>query len=230
MLEGLKSLFIWMSNNNEKGFIFTVPTFDKGIHLSIGFDKKRNEFNIHYTNDNIKETGKDRRKNLLVIPSFRFFLMLYRLEKIINIIIADLVFKNRCNLGKIKKHNFILMPLEHENIKQRDIFKITKNGRKWKTKQDLEPSSYLEYSKEVSSIEKLTESSYIAFKYKGSHLSVQGFILNFPEFQRIFFIPKKQFNKHNRRLIRIIYNYLNHYPTKENLAFRELLYNRLSNF
>lgn len=229
MFEEFKSLFIWMSNSEEKGFLFTVPTFEEGIHLSIGFDQKRKEFNIHFTNDNINEPGAKRRDFILVIPSFRFFLMMYRFTDFMKVNLLNLILRNRSNLGKLKKYNFILMPLENENIEQTDIFKITKNGRKWKPRTDINPSIFTDNLKYAADFKTLQKSGYIAYKLKGSHLSMQGIIFNFPEFQRMFFVPIKQYNKQGRQLLVSIYNYLNYYPTKENLPFRELLYKRLSN-
>jgi hypothetical protein len=229
MFEDLKSLYIWISSSQDKGFIVTVPTFDQGIHLTIGFDNRRKEFNIHLTNDNIKDPGAKRRDFLLVLPSFRFFLMMFRLTEFLQSNLLYLIFSNRSNLGKMKKHNFILIPVENENIQQDDIFKITKKGRKCKPKMNVDPSLFLDNLKYATEYEKLPKSSYIAYKMKGSHLSMQGIIFNFPKMHRMYFVPIKQYNRNSRNFLITFYNYLNYYPTKENLPFRKFLYKRLAN-
>lgn len=76
MDNSLRELYIRYNYNEEKGFIVNIPSFKENIHLSIGFDNKRKEFNIHFTDDNIHEEGAKRKKFILVMSAFRFFLFL----------------------------------------------------------------------------------------------------------------------------------------------------------
>jgi hypothetical protein len=73
MIEDLKELYIRFNYSEEKGFIFNAPTLKKGEHISIGFDNKRKQFNVHFTDDNLNQSGAKRRNFIFVISAFRFF-------------------------------------------------------------------------------------------------------------------------------------------------------------
>lgn len=74
MIDELKELYLSFNYTDEKGFIFNAPTSKKGEHISIGFDNKRKEFNIHFTDDSINESGAKRRNYIFAMSAFRFFL------------------------------------------------------------------------------------------------------------------------------------------------------------
>ncbi|WP_417238096.1 hypothetical protein [Bizionia sp.] len=227
MVEGLKELFLRFNYTDEKGFILNVPSLNNGEHLTLGFDNKRKEFNIHFTNDNITVPGAKRREFIFAMSAFRFFLFLKRFEVFYNQSIVNLILSSKTNLGKLKKYKFIVNTFVTSDEAEDKLIHKRKNGKHWKFRENFDWNliadnfNYLEES-DLNSDEVL-----IAYKYNKGHLSLQGFIYKFENLKSIYFIPIKRFNRFAKNMAIAMYNYLNAYPTEETLPFRQLMFERL---
>ena len=107
-MDELRKLYLRFNYTDEKGFIFNAPTLKEGEHISIGFDNKKRQFNVHFTDDTINELGAKRRNYIFTISAFRFFLFLKRFDIFYNQSIINLLFMSKTNLGKLKKNKIII--------------------------------------------------------------------------------------------------------------------------
>ncbi|WP_418603579.1 hypothetical protein [Hwangdonia sp.] len=108
MFDELKFFYLRFNYSDEKGFILNVPSLTKGEHLSIGFDNKKRQFNVHFTDDTINEAGAKRRNYIFTLSAFRFFLFLKRFELLYSQSMINLLLTSKINLGKLKKHKLII--------------------------------------------------------------------------------------------------------------------------
>lgn len=227
MIDDLKKLYLRFNYTDENGFIFNAPTLREGEHLSIGFDNKRKVFNIHFTNDTINEPGAKRRNFIFSMSAFRFFLFLNRFEAFYNQSILNLIIESKTNLGKLKKHKFILnTTTASEEIEEKLIHK-KKNGRYWKVRKNFDLNLISENFKYIDEVILLENSFYLAYKLKNNNISLQGILYKFENLNGLYFIPIKKYNRFTKHMAIAIYNYLNTYPTEETLPFRQLMYERL---
>lgn len=227
MIEELRKLYLRFNYTDENGFIFNAPTSKKGEHISIGFDNKRKEFNVHFTDDTIKEPGAERRTFFFVISAFRFFLFLRRFEMLYTQSIFNVVFTSKTNLGKLKKHKFIINTFFTSDEAEDKLIAKKKNGKYWKFRQDIELNSIIENYKYVDALDLSGNSFNYAFKFKNNSLLVQGIIFNFEQLNGIYFVPIKKWNRFMSHMAIAMYNHFNTYPTKETLPFRQSMYERL---
>lgn len=223
-----RNLFSYFNYSKEKGFIWTIPTLKKGEHLSIGLDNKRKEFNVHFTDDTIKGQGIHRRNFILTMSSFRFFLLIKRFEVVYQYSLLNLILKSKINPGKLKKHGIILSPLDLSDEHRDNLVKISKRGHKWKFQKDIDHDFLFSSFISNSEIHSCKSNTYQAYKFKGEHLSLQGFVLRLEILKNgLYFIPIKKYNRFQKDIAIYIYNYLNRYPTNETLTFREMMYEKL---
>ncbi|MAB49335.1 MAG: hypothetical protein CMC05_11960 [Flavobacteriaceae bacterium] len=227
MIEELRKLYLRFNYTNEKGFIFNAPTSNKGEHISISFDNKRKEFNVHFTDDSIKEAGAKRRTFFFVISAFRFFLFLRRFETLYTQGIINLVFSSKINLGKLKKHKFIINTFFTSDEAEDKLITKKKNGKYWKFKTDIDLDSIIENYKYIEASDLIGNSFNYAYKFKNNSLLLQGIIFNFENLNGIYFIPIKKWNRFMRHMAIAMYNHFNTYPTEETLPLRQLMYERL---
>jgi hypothetical protein len=227
MMEDLKELYLRFNYSEEKGFIFNAPTLKKGEHISIGFDNKRKQFNVHFTDDNINQSGAKRRNFIFVISAFRFFLFLKRFEIFYNQRMANLVLTSKTNLGKLKKHNLIINALGNSIDLQEKMIFTKKKGKHWKIREDFDLDLITDNFKYIGDVELVNNSFYFAYKMKRSTLSLQDIIYKFENVSGIYFIPIKKYNRITKNMAIAMYNHFNKYPNKETLPFRKLLYERL---
>jgi len=227
MMDELKQLYLRFNYTDEKGFIFNAPTLKKGEHISIGFDNKRKEFNVHFTDDTMKEPGAKRRTFFFVISAFRFFLFLRRFELFYNQNILNLVLSSKTNFGKLKKHKLIINTFITSDEAEDKLIHKRKNGKYWKFREDFDFDNILENYKYIEESDLSNNSFHYAYKFKNNNLSLQGIIYKFENLNGIFFIPIKKWNRFMRHMTIGMYNYFNTYPTEETLPFRQLMFERL---
>ncbi|PWI29021.1 hypothetical protein DI383_13750 [Flavobacteriaceae bacterium LYZ1037] len=227
MIDDLKKLYLRFNYTDENGFIFNAPTLKEGEHLSIGFDNKRKEFNIHFTNDNINESGAKRRDFIFVISAFRFFLFLKRFDAFYNQSILNLIIESKTNLGKLKKHKFILNTITTSEEAEDKLIHKKKNGRYWKFRKNLDLDFIAENFKYIDEVALSNNSFYLAYKLKNNNLALQGILYKFEHLNSLYFIPIKKYNRFTKHMAIAMYNYFNAYPTEETLPFRQLMYERL---
>ncbi|WP_339610292.1 hypothetical protein [uncultured Planktosalinus sp.] len=227
MIDDLKKLYLRFNYTDENGFIFNAPTLKEGEHLSIGFDNKRKEFNIHFTNDNINESGAKRRDFIFVISAFRFFLFLKRFDAFYNQSILNLIIESKTNLGKLKKHKFILNTITTSEEAEDKLIHKKKNGRYWKFRKNLDLDFIAENFKYIDEVALSNNSFYLAYKLKNNNLALQGILYKFEHLNGLYFVPIKKYNRFTKHMAIAMYNYFNTYPTEETLPFRQLMYERL---
>lgn len=227
MIDDLKKLFLRFNYADEKGFILNVPSLNNGEHLTLGFDNKRKEFNIHFTNDNITVPGTKRREFIFAMSAFRFFLFLKRFEVFYNQSIANLILSSKTNLGKLKKHKFIVNTFVTSVEAEDKLFHKRKNGKHWKFRENFDWNLIADNFKYLEESDLNSDEVLIVYKYNKGHLSLQGFIYKFEHLKGVYFIPIKRFNRFAKNMAIAMYNYLNAYPTEETLPFRQLMFERL---
>ncbi|MBB3123792.1 hypothetical protein FHS04_001295 [Mesoflavibacter sabulilitoris] len=229
MIDEFKNFYARFNYNEANGFICTLPTGKQKEHLSIGFDNKRKEFNIHFTDDSIIEKGVKRRNFIFVISAFRFFLIIRRIELFYLSSFLNLVLSSKINLGRLKKHKLMIYNIEDSIDVRNKLFEVTKNGKKWKFNSNLNTSFFTDSLEPISNLTKLKNDFTTVYKWKKQQLSLQGFILKLDDVKGLYFIPLKKLNQYNRRITINIYNYLNSYPSESTLELRKILYDRLKN-
>ncbi|XCF04780.1 hypothetical protein ABI125_08560 [Tamlana crocina] len=227
MIDELKQLYLRFNYTDEKGFIFNAPTLKEGEHISIGFDNKRREFNIHFTDDTINEAGAKRRNYIFVLSAFRFFLFLKRFELLYNQSILNLVLSSKTNFGKLKKYKLIINTFISSDEAEDKLIHKRKNGKHWKFRENFDIDDILENYKYFEESDLSNNSFYYAYKLKKNNLSLQGIIFKFENLNTIYFIPIKKWNRFMRQMVIAMYNYFNTYPTEETLPFRQLMYDSL---
>lgn len=227
MVEGLKELFLRFNYTDENGFILNVPSLNSGEHLTLGFDNKRKEFNIHFTNDNITELGAKRREFIFAMSAFRFFLFLKRFEVFYNQSIVNLVLSSKTNLGKLKKHKLIVNAFVTSEEAEDKLIHKRKNGKHWKFRENFDWNLIADNFKYLEESDLKSDEVLIAYRFNKGHLSLQGFIFKYEHLKGIYFIPIRRYNRFAKNMAIAIYNYLNAYPTEETLPFRQLMFERL---
>ncbi|WP_430468397.1 hypothetical protein [Winogradskyella ouciana] len=227
MIEDLKKLFLRFNYSDENGFIVNAPTLNEGEHLSIGFDNKRKEFNIHFTDDNINESGAKRRNFIFTMSAFRFFLFLNRFDTFYKHSIVNLILSSKTNLGKLKKHKFIVNTFVTSDEAEDKLIHKRKNGRHWKFRKNFDFDLIVDNFKYLEQEDLSSNKILLAYKYSKGNLSLQGFIYNFEHLTGIYFVPIKKYNRFAKNIAIAMYNYLNTYPTEETLPFRQQMYERL---
>jgi hypothetical protein len=226
MKNSLRELYVRFNYNEETGFICNVPSFNANVHMSIGFDNKRKEFNIHFTDDNIKEEGKERRTFILIMSAFRFFLMVKRLVILHNCIHLEFIKKSKINPGKLKKNGFMIFHLP-DSILETKLLHITRQGKHVKIRKNIDFTVLVDGFQSVTNIFLYSNKSFQAYKWKGEHLSFQGIIFKSNISEKLYFVPKKKYNKFLNQGAIDFYNYINRYPTPETLEFRKIAFNNL---
>lgn len=227
MIDELREPYLRFNYTDEKGFIFNVPSLKKGEHLSIGFDNKRKEFNIHFTDDTVIEVGAKRRNYIFSLSAFRFFLFLKRFELFYNQSILNLVLSSKTNFGKLKKYKLIINTFITSEEAEDKLIHKRKNGKHWKFRESFNVDDILENYKYIEESDLSGNSFHFAYKFKKNNLSVEGIIYKFENLNSIYFIPIKKWNRFLRQMAIAMYNCFNTYPTEETLPFRQLMYERL---
>ncbi|MEZ4796192.1 MAG: hypothetical protein R2785_03380 [Flavobacteriaceae bacterium] len=229
MIDDLKKLFLRFNYTDEKGFILNVPSLNNGEHLTLGFDNKKKEFNIHFTNENINEPGAKRREFIFAMSAFRFFLFLKRFEVFYNQSIVNLILSSKTNLGKLKKHKLIINTFtDSVDFEEKIIYQKRKGkGRPWRFRENFDWNLIADNFKYLEKSDLNSDEVLIAYKYNKGHLSLQGFIYKFEHLKGVYFIPIRKYNRFARYMAIAMYNYLNAYPTEETLPFRQLMFERL---
>lgn len=226
-MDELRKLYLRFNYTDEKGFIFNAPTLKEGEHISIGFDNKKRQFNVHFTDDTINELGAKRRNYIFTISAFRFFLFLKRFDIFYNQSIINLLFMSKTNLGKLKKNKIIINTFMTSNKAEDKLIQKKKNGKYWKFREDFDFDNILENYKYIEESDLSNNSFHYAYKFKNNNLSLQGIIYKFENLNGIFFIPIKKWNRFMKHMVIAMYNYFNTYPTEQTLPFRQLMYERL---
>ncbi|GFZ76240.1 hypothetical protein GCM10011531_01440 [Aquaticitalea lipolytica] len=227
MIEDLKKLFLRFNYSDENGFILNAPTLNKGEHLSIGFDNKRKEFNIHLTDDNINVPGAKRRNFIFTMSAFRFFLFLNRFDTFYKHSIVDLILSSKTNLGKLKKNKFIVNTFVTSDEAEDKLIHKRKNGRHWKFRENFDLDLIVDNFKHIDEVDLSNNSFYLAYKLKNNNLALQGILYKFENLNGLYFIPIKKYNRFTKHMAIAMYNYFNAYPTEETLPLRQLMYERL---
>ena len=227
MIDDLKKLFLRFNYTDEKGFILNVPSLNNGEHLTLGFDNKRKEFNIHFTNDNITVPGAKRREFIFAMSAFRFFLFLKRFEVFYNQSIVNLILSSKTNLGKLKKHKFIVNTFVTSVEAEDKLIHKRKNGKHWKLRENFDWNLIADNFKYLEKSDLNSDKVLIAYRFNKGHLTLQGFIYNFEHLKGVYFIPIRKYNRFAKYMAIAMYNYLNAYPTEETLPFRQLMFERL---
>jgi len=227
MIDDLKKLFLRFNYTDEKGFILNVPSLNNGEHLTLGFDNKRKEFNIHFTNDNITVPSAKRREFIFAMSAFRFFLFLKRFEVFYNQSIANLILSSKTNLGKLKKHKFIVNTFVTSVEAEDKLIHKRKNGKHWKLRENFDWNLIADNFKYLEKSDLNSDKVLIAYRFNKGHLTLQGFIYNFEHLKGVYFIPIRKYNRFAKYMAIAMYNYLNAYPTEETLPFRQLMFERL---
>lgn len=226
MKNTFKGCYARFNYTEEKGVICNLPTFKENIHLTISFDNKRKEFNIHFTDDDIKEVGAKRRKFILVLSTFRFFLLVNRFYRLYELRHIKMISDSEINLGKLKKHDIMFFHLP-DSIAESKLLHLTKKGRKISIRDNVDLNAMVHGFLPITEIHSCTDSFFQAYKWKGEHLSFQGIIFKANSSGKLYFVTKKKYNRLLKQNAIDIYNYLNKYPTPETLEFRKIAFNNL---
>lgn len=226
MKNTFKGCYARFNYTEEKGVICNLPTFKENIHLTIGFDNKRKEFNIHFTDDNVKEAGAKKREFILVMSSFRFFLLLNRFNTLYEFRHLKMIRDSEINLGKLKKHGIMFFHLP-DSIVESELLHLTKKGKKIKVRDNLDLNALADGFLPITEIHSCTDFFFQAYKWKGEHLSFQGIIFKASSSNKLYFVPKKKYNRFLKHSAIEVYNYLNKYPTPETLEFRNIAFDNL---
>lgn len=226
MDNSLRELFVRFNYNEETGFICNVPSFKTNVHMSIGFDNKRKEFNIHFTDDNIKEVDAKRRIFILVMSAFRFFLLLNRFNSLYEFRHLKMIRNSEINLGKLKKHGIMFFHLP-DSIVESKLLHLTNKGKKIGIRKNVDLNAMTDGFLPITEIYSYTDTFFQAYKWKGEHLSFQGIIFKANSSGKLYFVPKKKYNRFLKHSAIEVYNYLNKYPTPETLEFQKIAFDNL---
>lgn len=221
-----RNFFVRYNYNDEKGFVCNIPTLKEKVHLTIGFDKLRKEFNIHFTDDNIHEKGQKRRSYILTMSAFRFFLFSKRFEKYQNYNHLKLIKESKINLGKLKKNGFMIFHLP-DSILETKLLHITRKGKEIRFRKNIDLDALADGFHPVTDINLYNSTFFQAYKWKDEHLSFQGIIFKPKVSDKLYFVPKKKYNRFLKQNAIDCYNYINEYPTFETLEFCKIAYNNL---
>lgn len=226
MKNSFKGCYARYNYTEEKGVICNLPTFKENIHLTIGFDNKRKEFNIHFTDENVREDGAKKREFILVMSSFRFFLLLYRFYSPYEFRYLKMIRNSEINLGKLKKHGIMFFHLP-DSIVESKLLHLKGRGKRMKIRENVDLNAMADGFLPITEIHSCTDSFFQAYKWKGEHLSFQGIIFKANSSGKLYLVPKKKYNRFLKHSAIYIYNYLNKYPTPETLKFREIAFDNL---
>jgi len=225
MENSLRNLFVRFNYTEEKGFICNLPTGENGIHLSIGFDNNRREFNVHFTDDNIKEVGKERRDFILKMPAFRFFLFIKRFDRFYQLHLIRLFNSSRINLGKLKKFRFLFFKLD-DSIMKNEILQISSNKKKYRFRKNINVEHITEGFYPISQIQQFDNIFVPVFKWKGPNFTTQGIVFKIDNV--LYYLPNKRLNYFQKYVTISLINYINKYPSEETMEFGKIMYEKLS--
>ncbi|WP_026451441.1 hypothetical protein [Aequorivita capsosiphonis] len=226
MDKNFRNFFIRYNYNDEKGFTCQIPTSEKNVHLSIAFNNKSKEFNIHFTDDNIKKSGAKRYNFILVMSAFRFFLLINRFEKLYDFNHLKVIRESKTSLGKLKKNGFMIFHLP-VSVLETKLLHISQQGKKIRFRKNSDLNALADGFHPVTNIHSYNTTIFQAYKWKGEHLSFQGIIFKPNISGKLYFVPKKKYNRFLKQSAIAFYNYINKYPTPETLEFRKIAFDNL---
>ncbi|WP_159296167.1 hypothetical protein [Tenacibaculum maritimum] len=175
----------------------------------------------------MNEPGTKRRNFIFTMPAFRFFLFLYRFEKINKQNIIKLILSSKTNLGKLKKHKFIINAFLVSDEIENHLIRSRKKGKHLKFRENFDFNLVADSFKFLEEADLPPDKFLLAYKLNKGNLSLQGFIYKFNHLGGLYFVPLKKYNNFTKLMSIAIYNYLNSYPTEETLPFRKLMYEGL---
>ncbi|HET8838706.1 MAG TPA: hypothetical protein VFM82_06895 [Flavobacteriaceae bacterium] len=226
MKNKIPSFFV-RTNISEKGFIVNLPSLNLNEHLTIGFDKKRNNFNIHFTKDASLPKHEKRHNFILVLSSFRFLLLLKRLETFQNSLIPAFLQKIKANPFDFSDKSYCFMR-ELTEKEQKTLLTFKKKRSYFKLKKMPGPE-FIDFFMDHSEISQYKNGFFTVFYLKNDQLQHKGFLFKFEKFTDFYFVTPVMLEELGLRLLIYLYNYLNTYPDLNTLKFRKILYNRLNN-
>ncbi len=135
-------------------------------------------------------------------------------SQIYNHDILNLLLSSKSNIGKLKKHKFIINTFINLDDSVDKMIHKRKNDKHWKFREDFDFNVVAEKFKYLEDSDLPDESFHLAYKRKNNNLSLQCIIDKFEKFKSIYFTLIKNCNRFIRYITNSIYNYFNVYPTE----------------
>ncbi|PWL31740.1 hypothetical protein [uncultured Roseivirga sp.] len=221
----LKGLFLYFGTtpSNEK---ITVGSWDS-YHYTLHFGTKSNVIDIHRKNE---KTGEYH--TLFELGYFSLMRLVITIKNIILPEALDLI-RNSINIGKLGRHDCVLIPGDATAISPDDFLKIRKNGRHTRLRNELKFTAICNAIVLPSYAPKRTESFYLVYSFKRATMKFEGIIFRnsfCPQSHYFIWISKSEMNGFIRRFTSLIVDSIStvDFYRKEELMskFRKLIIQR----
>ncbi|WP_143036885.1 hypothetical protein [Aequorivita viscosa] len=114
-----------------------------------------------------------------------------------------------------------------DSIVESKLLHLKGRGKRIKIRENVDLNAMADGFLPITEIHSCTDSFFQAYKWKGEHLSFQGIIFKTNSSRKLYFVPKKKYNRFLKHSAIVVYNYLNKYPTPETLEFRKIAFENL---
>lgn len=202
MFDELTKLFFYVQNNPgaEK---YTFKSLELNVHYTIRFWSRNKTVELHKKNEVTGEYHK-----YFEISFFKLLLFFKRLERIQKYYVVEFFLKRKINVGKLKKYNCYLHPLNQYADSNPELLKITRNGRQLRLNKNFDFNNLIQSIKfiEPEQIKNYKEEVFFVYRYKRGQLIYQGFIYKLPQIKGLCFISKRDFSNYNKLLMVAVFN------------------------
>lgn len=228
----LSAFFLWI-NEMPDDLKYTFKFEEGKIHYTIRIWSKKREIDLHRTDENLPQGNPERYKTIFRISFFSIGRILVSLKQIDFESFGRSLLKSKIKVGKLKKYNCILVPLDqkHPIYEQFLITKRKKSGKKYRLNTEVDLAGAMQWIMPEDALDHPVR-CFMVYRYKRGHLSMNGTVYRFPGAKvhgdRSFIYFSHKMNKDLRKTWGlIIYNTLskiNFYNKEEILGtFRKFL-------
>lgn len=198
--------FYYQPNENKEKYTFSFG--DDGIHYTLMYVAHKKVFDFHKKDDKIKDIDNIYPyEPFFEMSSFKFLRFLRKNSIVQEYLTKEFVIKNKINIGKLKKYNCWLIPLENSNFSE-EIYKKERKGRM------LKSNKKFEFGKMINEMEFLHPyeinrtncNVFSVVKYNNGITTFQGFIYKINN--QLYFWNKKNINLFMKLSIIANYNLL----------------------
>lgn len=221
----LKGVFLYIGNTpgNEK---ITVGSWG-GYHYTFHFGTKSRVLDIHLKNEKTGEYD-----TLFELSHYALMRLVVTIKNFILPEILELI-NNRINVGKLGRHDCILIPGDTTTISTDDFLRIRNSGKRVRLRKEFKLSALHDALVLPADAPKRAESFYQVFSFKRARMRSEGIIFRNcfnPHSHYFIWVSKNEMNKFIRRFTSEIVDSittLDFYKKEELIAkFREAIIKR----
>lgn len=181
-------------------------TRKKGLHCTIHLGTCSGYFDMHLTGESLnvhRTLFKMRHFTLMRVCIHLNRIMLWAMHK---------YFFNMINIGKLKRHDCIAIPVDvRDEEKHASLFKMKKNDRYVKLRKEIPLSSLADSILEPDGIPDHSSSVFNIYSSKGDSLQYQGFVFKIasnPTSRKLHWVSKKNYSQFNKVISAALINVL----------------------